>query len=72
MTTQQDKVDPKRKYSVGEVASLLRVTEEVVRRYLRSRKLRGLKETVHGIKNEWRILGKDILSFMAKYSIAEM
>lgn len=52
------------KYSADEVAKMLNVTGETVRRWCRERKIRFVK--FPGKKGEYRFAEKDIREFLAK------
>jgi excisionase family DNA binding protein len=49
--------------SVYEVAAILEVTAETVRRYIRDKKLRASKQAVVGLKKEWVISREAIAAF---------
>jgi excisionase family DNA binding protein len=42
-------------YTIGEVAKILKVTRETVRRYVRSNRLGAVRKSVKGLKKEYRI-----------------
>ena len=50
-------------YTVSEVAKILHVTEETVRRYFREDKLKATKKRTVGLKKVWLVSPEDLRKF---------
>jgi excisionase family DNA binding protein len=50
-------------YTVPEVAEILKVSDESVRRYIKKKKLTASKITLVGLKKVWGVLKEDIDKF---------
>jgi excisionase family DNA binding protein len=55
--------------SVSDIAKLLGVGPETVRRYIREEKLRANKVRIRGIKEVWRVFERDLPAFAAAQNI---
>lgn len=52
-------------YTIGEVARILKVSRETVRRYVRSNRLGAVRKPVRGLKKEYRISEDALAVFRA-------